>query len=310
MSAIGWIFGFWDKGNFFVEPILIYHFARCLDYIMKVACIIHTLIYRGIIMRTLSFLLLGILLGLVSGCKSRKPPVDKEAESTKQTTKTNTTSPTTATPVTPPVQNLKRNAVARTGTGTKLGELYKALDLYANDNNGNFPPAYTKSAQGTPLLSWRVLLLPYIEQQNLFNKFNQSEPWDGPTNKPLLSFMPKMYLSSGNYDVNTAFKTTFLAPLAKGTAFSPMGATSKNAITDGLSNTILVVDVDDEFATEWTRPVDLNVNAQNPVVGLTNSNPAGFMALFCDGSRKVVPTRPLPNVWAMFTISGGEQVNP
>jgi hypothetical protein len=261
-------------------------------------------------MRIFSFLLLTILLGLSSGCKSKKPPVDKNADSAKQTPAVTTPATTTGTPVTPPVVNLKRNAVARTGTGSKLGEVFKALELYANDNNGKYPPPYTKSAQGSPLLSWRVLILPYIEQQNLFNKFNQNEPWDGPTNKPLLSFMPKMYLSSGNYDVNTAFKTTFLAPVAKETIFSPAGGVTKNSVSDGLSNTILIADVDDDFATEWTRPVDLNVNAQNPALGLTNSNPAGFMALFGDGSVKVAPNRPLPNVWAMFTIGGGEQIKP
>ena len=261
-------------------------------------------------MRIFSFLLLAILLGLSSGCKSKKPPVDKNADIAKQTPTVTTPATTTGTPVTPPVVNLKRNAVARTGTGSKLGEVYKALELYANDNNGKYPPPHTKSAQGSPLLSWRVLILPYIEQQNLFNKFNQNEPWDGPTNKPLLSFMPKMYLSSGNYDVNTAFKTTFLAPVAKETIFSPAGGVTKNSVSDGLSNTILIADVDDDFATEWTRPVDLNVNPQNPALGLTNSNPAGFMALFGDGSVKVAPNRPLPNVWAMFTIGGGEQIKP
>ena len=261
-------------------------------------------------MRIFTFLLMGILLGFVSGCKSKKPMADKNADAKKQTPATTTPAPTSSTPVAAPVQNLKRNAVARTGTGSKLRQVYDALELYANDNNGKYPPPYTKSAQGAPLLSWRVLILPYIEQQNLFNKFNQNEPWDGPTNKPLLSYMPKMYLSSGNSEVNSEFKTTFLAPVAKETVFSPAGGVTKNAISDGLSNTILVADVDDDFATEWTRPVDLNVNSQNPALGLINSNPAGFMALFCDGSVKVAPNRPLPNVWAMFTIGGGEQVNP
>ena len=111
-------------------------------------------------MRIFSFLLLAILLGLSSGCKSKKPPVDKNTYSAKQTPAVTTPATTTGTPVTPPVVNLKRNAVARTGTGSKLGEVYKALELYANDNNGKYPPPYTKSAQGSPLLSWRVLILP------------------------------------------------------------------------------------------------------------------------------------------------------
>ena len=87
-------------------------------------------------MRIFSFLLLGILLGFSSGCKSKKPPVDKNADSAKQPPATTTPAATTGTPVTPPVVNMKRNAVARTGTGSKLGEVFKALDLYANDNNG------------------------------------------------------------------------------------------------------------------------------------------------------------------------------
>lgn len=260
-------------------------------------------------MRIFTVLLLGILLGFVSGCKSKKPKADKNADAAKQPGTTNSAASNEILNA-PPVQNIKRNAVARTGTGSKLKQVYDALELYANDNNGKYPPPFTKNAQGSPLLSWRVLILPYIEQQNLFNKFNQNEPWDGPTNKPLLSYMPKIYASSGNSEVTTAYKTTFFAPVAKETVFSPAGTVSKNAISDGLSNTILIADVDDDFATEWSRPVDLNVNSQNPALGLTNSNPAGFMALFCDGSVKVAPNRSLPNIWAMFTIGGGEQVSP
>ncbi len=263
-------------------------------------------------MRLFVFIILVSVLGITTGCKSKKPKEEKNTEVNPSKATPIAIAPVTnEVPVTaPPVKNLNRNAVARTGTGSKLRQVYDALELYANDNNGKYPPPFTKNAQGSPLLSWRVLILPNLEQGNLFNKFNQNEAWDSPTNKELLKLMPKLYLTSGNYDVNVAFKTTFLVPVANETVFPPSGGVTKNSITDGFSQTILIVDADDDMAVEWSRPVDLNVNSRNPSLGLTNSNPAGFMAMFADGSSKVVPNRSIANVWAMFTRSGGEAVSP
>ena len=59
------------------------------------------------------------------------------------------------------------------------------------------PPAVHLSKEGQPLLSWRVLLLPFLEYENIYIKFNLDEPWDGPTNKPLLSEMPHVYARPG-----------------------------------------------------------------------------------------------------------------
>ncbi|MFN6053661.1 MAG: DUF1559 domain-containing protein, partial [Planctomycetia bacterium] len=161
---------------------------------------------------TISLLIVAVLL-TSAGCRKKpKPEMESIEAPAKKTEKSTTTSASqtvnSSQPQTPPAQNIKRNIVQRTGTSYKLRGIYRALELYSNDNNGNFPPAYTKSPDGKPLLSWRVLLLPYMEQDNLYRMFNQNEPWDGPTNKPLLKNTPKVYLSSSNYDVNAAFKTT------------------------------------------------------------------------------------------------------
>lgn len=266
-------------------------------------------------MRTILCMLLVAGLLVVPGCRKKpKPePETKEAPTKKVEKNTATTPAVTPTPTqtqTPPVQNIRRNIVQRTGTSDKLRGIHRAMELYANDNNGNYPPVYTKSPDGKPLLSWRVLLLPYMEQDNLFRMFNQSEPWDSPTNKPLLAKMPKVYVSSGNYDVNIKYQTTFLAPVAPETVFPPTGAVNKNSVTDGLSGTIILVDADDESAVEWTRPKDLNVTKINPTLGMGNSHAGGVMVLFGDGVPKVYPTQAPIMIWGRFTRAGGETPTP
>lgn len=270
---------------------------------------------KGLRMRlTISLLIVAVLL-TSAGCRKKpKPEMESIEAPAKKTEKSTTTSSSqtgnSSQPQTPPAQNIKRNIVQRTGTSDKLRGIYRALELYSNDNNGNFPPAYTKSPDGKPLLSWRVLLLPYMEQDNLYRMFNQNEPWDGPTNKPLLKNIPKVYLSSSNYDVNAAFKTTILAPVAPETVFPPTGPINRNAVSDGLSGTILLVDADDEAAVEWTRPKDLLVTKQNPTLGIGSSHAGGVMALFGDGTPRIYPTQAPIMVWGRFTRAGGETPNP
>src|SRR5205823_3656064 len=45
--------------------------------------------------------------------------------------------------------------------------------------------------------SWRVLLLPYLEQGILFQQIRLSEPWDSPHNQPLLARMPRVFAEPG-----------------------------------------------------------------------------------------------------------------
>ena len=59
--------------------------------------------------------------------------------------------------------------------------------------NDHLPPAAIKDKAGKPLLSWRVAILPYLEQAALYNKFHLDEPWDSPHNKALIASMPAVY---------------------------------------------------------------------------------------------------------------------
>jgi hypothetical protein len=102
--------------------------------------------------------------------------------------------------------------------------------------------------------------------------------------------------------------TTYLAPLGESLIFT--GTDKKIKITDisdGVSNTIILVDADDEHATVWTKPDDLRVDPIAPLKGLVGHYPSFFVAAFADGSVRQIPKNVLPKtLWGMFTRNGGE----
>ena len=103
--------------------------------------------------------------------------------------------------------------------------------------DGTFPPAAVYSKDGKPLLSWRVLLLPYLEQNDLFRQFKLDEPWDGPTNKKLLAKMPEIYAIPRD-KAKQSHATAYQVFTGAGTIFPGPKASRVADITDGTSNTI------------------------------------------------------------------------
>src|SRR5882672_4340583 len=67
-----------------------------------------------------------------------------------------------------------------------LKQLALAMHNY-HSAYGQLPPAAVRDKNGKLLLSWRVLILPYIEQDNLFKEFKLEEPWDSDHNKKLIA---------------------------------------------------------------------------------------------------------------------------
>jgi hypothetical protein len=176
----------------------------------------------------------------------------------------------------------------------------------SNDRSNHFPAVASFGKDGKPLLSWRVHLLPYLGQQNLYNQFHLDEPWDSEHNKKLTTRMPDAY-SSFNVKLNRAGKTVFVLPVGPMTAFrgGPKGPRIGD-FTDGLSNTVLVVTADDAHAVPWTRPEDLRFDPAHPNVGLARY-PDGYVVGMADGSvaflsAAVDPKKLLP----AFTPGGGE----
>jgi hypothetical protein len=192
---------------------------------------------------------------------------------------------------------------------SNMRELGIAMHSYA-DSKKTLPAWASYSKEGKPLLSWRVHLLPFLGQEALYKEFHLDEPWDSEHNKKLIPRMPDVYKSPA-YLGGEVGKTTFLVPLGPDVAFplENKGNRLPADFPDGTSNTILMLDVDDDRAVIWTKPGDLEVNQTKPTAGLGNRPSGKFGVLLADGSSHSFPKKVAPgNLWAYFTRAGGEIV--
>ncbi|HEY2883496.1 MAG TPA: DUF1559 domain-containing protein [Pirellulales bacterium] len=147
----------------------------------------------------------------------------------------------------------------------------------------SFPPGFQADKNGKPLLSWRVLLLPFLEQKDLFDQFKLDEPWDSENNKKLIDKMPDIYKVPGS-KVAGEFKTVYLTPRGETTAFPGAKGIRFREIPDGTSKTLALVEASDDKAVVWTKPDDFDVDEKNPIAGLVGLRDGLFLAAFCDGS--------------------------
>lgn len=194
----------------------------------------------------------------------------------------------------------------RMRSANNLKQLLLALHNY-HDAFGRFPTDI-RDKDGKPLLSWRVQILPFIEQENLYKQFKLDEPWDSEHNKKLIPLMPKT-LRSPRQAAAIKDKTTYLAPLGKSFIFDDPKGIKIFEITDGTSNTIALVEAEDDRAVTWTTPEDITIDAKNPVNGLLGHYADGFHAAFADGSVRFIKKSIDPkSLWALFTKDGGEVV--
>jgi Protein of unknown function (DUF1559) len=186
-------------------------------------------------------------------------------------------------------------------TTQNLEQIGRALHLYS-DAIGALPNnSYDlRGKQSRPLLSWRVHLLPYLNQEQLYKQFNLNEPWDSPVNFRLLSQMPAVYATTESRKKGLASKTYYRGFSHKGAIFEKPAAPGQQPpritlamIVDGTANTIFVVEAGEPI--EWTKPEDLEWTPGRPKPSLGGPNPnlSFCMVLMVDGSvhrmRKTVP---------------------
>lgn len=204
----------------------------------------------------------------------------------------------------PAVQSA-REAARRAQAVNELKQIGLALHNY-HDAQKAFPPQAIRDPQGRPLLSWRVAILPFLEQQELYNQFHLDEPWDSEHNIKLLERMPKVF---ANPNLASTDQTVFLAVQGEDTVFAAESSAKIKDIMDGTSNTILVVEADADRAVPWTKPEDLNFDADAPLQGLGHLRPGGFSALFGDGHVQFIGNSIDPAVLrALMTKSGREPI--
>jgi RNA polymerase sigma factor (sigma-70 family) len=178
----------------------------------------------------------------------------------------------------------KARAPAQQQSANSLKMIALAMHNY-HDAYGHLPPAAISSKNGKPLLSWRVAILPFIEQDALYRAFKLDQPWDSPHNKELLAQMPKIYapVRGKAADGHSTFYQVFTG---KGTIFDGKKGLRLSDITDGTSNTILAVEAGE--AVPWTKPEDLLYRADKELPKLGGMFDTGFHILWADGSVRFV----------------------
>ena len=176
------------------------------------------------------------------------------------------------------------------------------------DVNHRYPPPYIAGPDGRPWHSWRVLILPYIEERDLYQEYDFAEPWDGPNNSKLAGRMPQVFAFHGSHrSGNTT--TNYLAVVGDETAWPGTKRVTKSDVTDGPSSTIMVVE---NLGAEvhWMEPrdlrlADMEMRLNTPAgVGSSYDDPAVVMV---DGSVQRLRSSLEPAVLrALLTINAGE----
>jgi len=185
--------------------------------------------------------------------------------------------------------------------------MHNFYDVY-----GHFPPQALTDAKGKRLLSWRVMILPYLDQAALYNEFHLDEPWDSEHNLKLVSKIPAVLKSTSSPgEKQEPGKTRFVAPLTFNSTFGRVGPGVRfQDITDGTSNTLMIVEASSDKSVIWTKPEDLTINETNRLDSIINPNSDGFAACMCDGSARLFPRRILPAaLQAILSINGGEIID-
>lgn len=205
-----------------------------------------------------------------------------------------------------PAVQAARTAAREAQTANNLKQIGIALHNY-NSTFNTFPPAVQNDSSGQPALSWRVALLPYLEEQDMYQGYQPAEPWNSPANLQALNHLPPVFRSpfaSAGDDVGYVVVTD------PEFVFDGTTACQLREVTDGLSKTIIAVDAE-PTGVKLAEPRDFEWQEflqrfQNQAVG---NMPGGFVALAADGSVTFVPYDTDPaTLRALFTKAGNEQV--
>lgn len=206
---------------------------------------------------------------------------------------------------------LDRKNRIRASQVNNLTRIAQALGQYES-THGTLPPPVTCDEQGRPLLSWRVLILPFLGEEPLYRRFRLDQPWDSPANKPLRRQMPGAYLAADEWVfAATRYKLIVTRGKQRPASMFVDGEGSRLAeITDGPENTIMVVELGEPVP--WTMPEYVEFFPDGPAS--LSVRPVGrgdgfFPAVMGDGTLRRIPDG-LDRVLlrALITRDGGEPV--
>ena len=208
-----------------------------------------------------------------------------------------------------PAVQAAREAARRMQCSNNMKQIGLALWNYESTYKC-FPPAFTTDANGKPLHSWRTLILPFMEQSNLYSQIDLNKPWDDPVNLPFSNVViPGYACPSGHTD--SPEKTCYQVVVDPSGIFTGANSTKITEITDGTSNTILLVEAESENAVPWMSPNDTDLPTYLTLGQTIRPNhTGGSNATFADGSIRFLSNGIDPaTAKSLISKGGGEPVN-
>ncbi len=215
-----------------------------------------------------------------------------------------------------PAVQASRESARQMSCGNNMREIAMAMKSY-EAQHGHLPPAYVTDEDGNLMHSWRVLLLPHLDQQDLYDAYNLDEPWNSPANRRLADRMPEVYTCPSSVFGAEEGYTSYAVVVGPETLFDGGEGVSLDDVPDGMSNTILLVEAEEKWI-EWMDPSDIDfedlTDDENgwDTFGLEirSSHRAGVNVAYADGRvnflRMGVVTG--KELRALLTRSGGEAV--
>jgi hypothetical protein len=201
-----------------------------------------------------------------------------------------------------------QEAAAKKKSAENLKQLALALHNY-HDAMGHFPPPTIYDQKGKPLYSWRVAILPFIEEDNLYKDIDSTrEPWDSDKNKKQMKRIPKLFAPVTGKAKEEGL-THYQLVVGPGAMFEDKKKIRMTDITDGTRNTIMIVEA--EEAVPWMKPADLTYDPKKELPKFGGLFKDGFHAAFADGFVRFIPKDVNKDkLRAAITRAGGELLDP
>ncbi|WP_397571277.1 DUF1559 domain-containing protein [Schlesneria sp. T3-172] len=202
-----------------------------------------------------------------------------------------------------PAVQAARQAARQSQSHCRLKQLGLALHNYQG-TYGVFPPAYTVDADGSPLHSWRTLILPYLDEQKLYDSIDLAKPWNDAANEPARKTAVRVYQSPWGAEDST--RTPFLAMVTPESVLRPVQSCKLEDVTDGASMTLMLIEVPTDQMGDWISPVDADDETLRKLASTTKSPSAkGPGILLVDSSvRNLDYKTPYDQLRALVTVSG------